>query len=67
MAATAEAAGNARTVALLTDMGQPLGRAAGNWIEIAERVELLRGAEPGAEPRNEFRSAESFASFLRVG
>lgn len=42
MVATAEAAGT-RTVALLTDMGQPLGRAAGNWLEIAESVELLRG------------------------
>jgi pyrimidine-nucleoside phosphorylase len=45
MVATAEAAGT-RTVALLTDMGQPLGRAAGNWIELAECVELLRGARP---------------------
>ncbi|MGD0521546.1 MAG: thymidine phosphorylase [Terracidiphilus sp.] len=45
MVATAEAAGT-RTVALLTDMGQPLGRAAGNWIELAESVELLRGARP---------------------
>ncbi len=42
MVATAEAAGT-RTVALLTDMGQPLGSAAGNWIELAECVELLRG------------------------
>jgi len=45
MVATAEAAGT-RTVALLTDMGQPLGRAAGNWIEVAESVELLCGARP---------------------
>ena len=45
MVATAEAAGT-RTVALLTDMGQPLGHAAGNWIELAESVELLRGARP---------------------
>jgi pyrimidine-nucleoside phosphorylase len=45
MVATAEAAGT-RSVALLTDMGQPLGRAAGNWIELAESVELLRGARP---------------------
>jgi len=45
MVATAEAAGT-RTVALLTDMNQPLGRAAGNWIELAECVELLRGARP---------------------
>jgi pyrimidine-nucleoside phosphorylase len=41
MVATAEAA-NTRTVALLTDMDQPLGRAAGNWIELVESVELLR-------------------------
>jgi pyrimidine-nucleoside phosphorylase len=45
MVATAEAAGT-RTVALLTDMGQPLGRAAGNWIELAESVDLLHGARP---------------------
>ncbi|HEY3625596.1 MAG TPA: thymidine phosphorylase [Terracidiphilus sp.] len=45
MVATAEAAGT-RTVALLTDMGQPLGHAAGNWIEIAECLELLRGRRP---------------------
>jgi pyrimidine-nucleoside phosphorylase len=45
MVATGEAAGT-RTIALLTDMGQPLGRAAGNWIEIAECLELLRGRRP---------------------
>jgi len=45
MVTTAEAAGT-RTVALLTDMGQPLGRAAGNWIELAESVVLLRGERP---------------------
>jgi pyrimidine-nucleoside phosphorylase len=33
-------------VALLTDMGQPLGRAAGNWIELVESVELLRNRRP---------------------
>jgi pyrimidine-nucleoside phosphorylase len=45
MVATAEAAGT-RTAALLTDMDQPLGRTAGNWIEIAECLELLRGHRP---------------------
>jgi pyrimidine-nucleoside phosphorylase len=45
MVATAEAAGT-RTVALMTDMGQPLGRMAGNWIELVEAVELLRGQRP---------------------
>jgi pyrimidine-nucleoside phosphorylase len=45
MVATAETAGT-RTVALLTDMDQPLGRMAGNWIELVESVELLRGERP---------------------
>ena len=45
MVTTAEAAGT-RTVALLTDMSQPLGHAAGNWIELVESVELLRGKKP---------------------
>src|SRR6201996_860315 len=51
MVATAEAAGT-RTVALLTDMGQPLGRAAGNWIELVESVELLRGQRPAEGPES---------------
>jgi pyrimidine-nucleoside phosphorylase len=45
MVTTAEAAGT-RTVALLTDMSQPLGHAAGNWIELVESVQLLRGERP---------------------
>ncbi len=53
MVATAEAEGT-RTAALMTDMSQPLGRAAGNWIEIAECVELLRGERPaGSEDLRE--------------
>ena len=53
MVATAEAAGT-RTVALLTDMSQPLGRAAGNWIELVECVELLRGERPARSPETNF-------------
>jgi len=45
MVSTAEAAGT-RTVALMTDMGQPLGYAAGNWIELVESVDLMRGLRP---------------------
>jgi len=47
MVATAEGAGT-RTVALLTDMDQPLGHAAGNWIELTECVGLMRGKRPTA-------------------
>ena len=43
-------AGGTRTVALLTDMSQPLGRYAGNWLEVSEAVELLRGVR---HPLNE--------------
>jgi pyrimidine-nucleoside phosphorylase len=32
-----------RTVALLTAMEQPLGRFAGNWVEVAECVDILQG------------------------
>lgn len=35
-----------RTVALLTDMATPLGRTAGNGIEVAESVEVLAGGGP---------------------
>jgi pyrimidine-nucleoside phosphorylase len=49
MVETGERAGT-RTVAVLTDMSQPLGRFAGNWVEIAESLELLRG---GRDPLSE--------------
>lgn len=35
-----------RTVALLTSMDQPLGNTVGNWNEMMEAVDLLRGAGP---------------------
>ncbi len=34
------------TVALLTDMATPLGRSAGNGVEVAESVEVLAGGGP---------------------
>ncbi len=41
MVSTGQAAGT-RTVALITSMDQPLGRYAGNWIEVLECVEILQ-------------------------
>ncbi|HEV7823483.1 MAG TPA: thymidine phosphorylase [Mycobacteriales bacterium] len=49
LAATMVSLGEAhgvRTVALLTDMSTPLGRTAGNALEVAESVEVLAGGGP---------------------
>jgi thymidine phosphorylase len=45
MVALGTAAGT-HTVALLTDMNTPLGRTAGNALEVAESVEVLAGGGP---------------------
>jgi pyrimidine-nucleoside phosphorylase len=45
MVETGERAGT-RTVALLTSMDQPLGRFAGNWVEVQECLELLQHFSP---------------------
>ena len=45
MVGLGQAAG-VNTVALVTDMNTPLGRAAGNGVEVAESVEVLAGGGP---------------------
>jgi pyrimidine-nucleoside phosphorylase len=35
-----------KTRALLTDMNRPLGRSAGNWLEVKESVQCLEGSGP---------------------
>jgi thymidine phosphorylase len=34
-----------RTIAFLTDMNQPLGHAVGNWLEIVECIDCLKGKD----------------------
>jgi pyrimidine-nucleoside phosphorylase len=42
MVSTGEAAGT-RTVALLTTMDEPMGRFSGNWVEVWECVDIMKG------------------------
>lgn len=53
------------TVALITDMDQPLARAAGSAVEVAAALTVLRG-EPGEEPLRDLSLALA-AECLRVG
>ena len=49
LAESLQRVGNAlgrKTAALITDMNQPLGRTAGNAVEVAEAIETLRGGGP---------------------
>ena len=43
MVSTGEAAGT-KTVALLTAMDEPMGRFSGNWVEVWECVDIMKGA-----------------------
>lgn len=42
MVATGEASGT-KTVALLTAMDEPMGRFSGNWVEVWESVDIMKG------------------------
>ncbi|MBP6898621.1 MAG: thymidine phosphorylase [Burkholderiaceae bacterium] len=53
------------TEALITDMDQPLGRTAGNALEVAESLDWLRGIGP--EPRFTELTLALAARMLRLG
>ncbi len=54
------------TTALLTRMDEPLGRAAGNWPEVAETIRCLKGETDGANDVVEITIALA-AEMLRMG
>ena len=66
MVATAESVGT-QTVALLTDMGQPLGQMAGNWIELVECWDLLSGKRPAQSEDLRLLSLELAAWMIVFG
>jgi len=66
MVETGERSGT-RTAALLTDMSQPLGATAGNWIEVAECCALLQGARPALSEDLRTVSLELAAWMLSLG
>ena len=50
------------TRAVLTDMNTPLGRAAGNWLEVKESVALLDPPRPARKERGEGQPAKLSSS-----
>jgi pyrimidine-nucleoside phosphorylase len=68
MVETGELAGT-RTVALLTAMDQPLGRFAGNWVEVQECVELFQHFSPDCAfslPAEELRLSSDLLSLTHA-
>ena len=56
-----------RTVALLTDMEAPLGRAAGNGLEVTESIEVLQGGGPADLREVTLALAREMLSLAGVG
>ena len=66
MVGLGEAAG-VRTVALVTAMDRPLGRTAGNAVEVAESVEVLAGGGPGRRRGTDAGAGPGDAGRRRAG
>lgn len=49
MVAVGEANGLVPTTAFLTDMNHPIGRAVGNWVEVYECIDVLKGNLQGTK------------------
>jgi len=56
-----------RTVALITDMESPLGRACGNGLEVTESVETLRGGGPPDLVELTLALAREMVALARLG
>jgi pyrimidine-nucleoside phosphorylase len=56
-----------RTEALITDMNQPLGEAAGHAVEVVESLRILRGEEPAAARPARDLSVELAARMVALG
>ena len=57
------------TIGFITDMNQPLGTAIGNWLEVVESVECLRGsgAAGNIDDRRRFCVCQIYRSRPRTG
>ena len=53
--------------ALITDMGQVLGRTAGNALELREAIQFLTGTETDADPRQRDLTLALAAELLHLG
>ncbi len=53
-----------KTIALITDMNQPLGKAVGNVLEVKEAIEILSGMHDGGELKEVCLSIGSYMLIL---